>query len=263
MEPHLYAELLPNIHQVSVIASLPSPVDASTTTATLLQAPESSILVLRHGGSQVSITLPGKVIFTDATLPIPQGAIPLTELSWRLRLASPSQRSSSDALSPWQASSLSSTTQVHCRSCTHSLLTFFENREWKDLPSENWAEMMELWHCHKPVVHDEDVERVAGKVKGYGAEGGKVEVKAGVGFVDLGGFVLSPEECQGCEVWEGSRKTENGQGKVRQICIPLYSYDALNRKTVWVARRRPAPIPWLSHRYNYPRARHFQQRGAA
>jgi hypothetical protein len=64
---------------------------------------------------------------------------------------------------------------------------------WKDLPSENWAEMMEFWHCHKPHEHkhgndDDDLTN-----RGYGASS-RIAAQSSVGFVDLTSFLLAESD---------------------------------------------------------------------
>ncbi|KAF4989583.1 hypothetical protein FGRMN_9045 [Fusarium graminum] len=63
------------------------------------------------------------------------------------------------------------------------------------LPSENWAEMMEFWHCHKPHDHEhQDPESLASK--GYGANHA-ISAQQGTGFVDLTSFLFSEPDCRG------------------------------------------------------------------
>jgi hypothetical protein len=74
---------------------------------------------------------------------------------------------------------------------------------WKDLPSENWAEMMEFWHCHKPDhKHGEDHGDASGKAdektlaaRGYGASS-VISAQEGVGFVDLTTLLFTESDCQ-------------------------------------------------------------------
>lgn len=71
-------------------------------------------------------------------------------------------------------------------------------KAWKDLPSENWAEMMEFWHCHKPHDHDQrDPESLASK--GYGANNA-ISAQPGIGFVDLTSFLFAESDCDGLKV---------------------------------------------------------------
>ncbi|RAK78706.1 HECT-type E3 ubiquitin transferase [Aspergillus fijiensis CBS 313.89] len=55
---------------------------------------------------------------------------------------------------PWRAPDMRPGTRVRCRRCESVVLDqparSAEGWVWKDLPSGNWAEMMDFWHCHKP-----------------------------------------------------------------------------------------------------------------
>lgn len=50
-------------------------------------------------------------------------------------------------------------------------ITIGETNVWKQLPSEHWAELMDLWHCHKPHIehnsheHDDDKSYTDGLYK--------------------------------------------------------------------------------------------------
>ncbi|KAL8686404.1 MAG: hypothetical protein Q9224_005457 [Gallowayella concinna] len=74
---------------------------------------------------------------------------------------------------------------------------------WKDMPSEDWAEMMDLWHCHKPDTEDDDrassvqqqqQQQQSHLRKGYGA-GNRIAPTPGVGLVDITYFLLIRREC--------------------------------------------------------------------
>lgn len=101
---------------------------------------------------------------------------------------------------------------------------------WKDLPSGNWAEMMDFWHCHKPDPeggHEHgDGEGEGGldageqqqrqqqqqqgakaggggrsedpnaTVKGYGAAN-QVVATVGTILVDVAAFLVAVEDCLG------------------------------------------------------------------
>jgi hypothetical protein len=79
---------------------------------------------------------------------------------------------------------------------------------WKDLPSENWAEMMDFWHCNKPDIHEPNESSAreshldgAGSVasKGYGADT-KFAARITVGFVDITTFLLTNSDCSNLQV---------------------------------------------------------------
>ncbi|KAF4781966.1 hypothetical protein HER10_EVM0005802 [Colletotrichum scovillei] len=183
--PTIYAELLTNIRQLSVAVTLPSPAGGQTRA---LIAPNGETLHIHHAGTETSFPLPGRVLAqtgAPTTLPTPRSSASSSAsqtLSWRLPLAadSPAARSGSVADDPW-----------------------------KDLPSENWAEMMDFWHCHKPSTDREDEHEHGangeGKQKddhehltrrGYGANS-SIAAQPGVGMVDLTSFLFCEADCVG------------------------------------------------------------------
>ncbi|PNH36167.1 hypothetical protein VD0004_g9943, partial [Verticillium dahliae] len=199
----IYAELLPNIRHISVAVSLPSPVDASTSVQT--SAHGDSILVT-HRGESTEARLPGPVSAPSA-LPIP--ATPPsgpTSLAWRLPVSTsvtlPSTRHELQPTVPWSAHDLTPKAAVACRQCGEAVVPEGRLHVWKDLPSENWAEMMDFWHCHKPHDHgqekngdgDHDDEHLT--KRGYGANS-SIAAQTRVGFVDLTSFLLAEEDCTG------------------------------------------------------------------
>ena len=66
-------------------------------------------------------------------------------------------------------------------------------RDWKDLPSEGWAEMMDFWHCHKP---DEPHMHDHGSLKKGYAANSQLALKQGIAMVDANDFLLASEDCQ-------------------------------------------------------------------
>ncbi|EFX04749.1 snf2 family helicase [Grosmannia clavigera kw1407] len=213
----IYAELLPNIRQVSVSVTLPSAVDASTVTEVL---PDGVTLRIRHGNLVQELRLPGPVVAAGSRLAIPQPKSQdgLKYASWRLPLvgralnghnAAASAAAVND-LAPWSARDLRTGMPVACRSCRSAVVAGENIGVWKDLPSDNWAEMMEFWHCHKPdhqpangssngsgdahehgKATNKDLE-----ARGYGANS-TISAQAGVGFVDLIALVFAESDCGG------------------------------------------------------------------
>ena len=201
----LYAELLLNIRTVSFIASLRSEHNHETK-ATLSADGES--ITLTHEGESASIRLPTKISGGgSAALALP--ATPAKELTLRLQLEekAPGLLKYSDFgnfntenVVPWDAASLTDTVQIQCGKCGNVLVPRDAIHEWKDLPNENWAEMMDFWHCHKPDEHhDHDSEDDASAHKGYAA-GNKLTAASGVGFVDTMYFLFAPKDCSGTQV---------------------------------------------------------------
>jgi hypothetical protein len=201
----MYAELLPNIRQITIIAALTTPCDL-TTKAEL--SANGQQITLQHGREMTILNLPGQVA-PHAQLQKP--ALGSKELSWRLPLAGlPKRVNAEDAQSnetPWSAKKLGEDTEFLCRECRAIIIGKGIIKTWKDLPSENWAEMMDFWHCHKPSddvekganghgYHDQDV---VAATKGYGANT-RFGAQPGVGFVDLTTFLLASRDCTNVEV---------------------------------------------------------------
>lgn len=62
---------------------------------------------------------------------------------------------------------------------------------WKDLPSGNWADMMDFWHCHKPETEFKQTD--AGN-KYVGLQGGYAAVE-GTALVELTYFLVAKGNC--------------------------------------------------------------------
>ncbi len=200
---NIYAELLINLRQVTIFATLGSNINGQTS---LILSADLNNVTIHHEGETAHLQLPAKVA-ANATLPLPKA--PVTELSFRLpisrqeRLANPIDELRGNS-APWCAELLTPTTQICCRACNQVLVERSAVAVWKNLPSENWAEMMDFWHCHKP-DHEEhafngvDAATASGTQKGYAA-GSKLTAKAGVGFVDLCYLLLARPDCCGTYV---------------------------------------------------------------
>ncbi|KAK4103063.1 hypothetical protein N658DRAFT_422334 [Parathielavia hyrcaniae] len=197
----LYAELLANIRQISLAASLPTPCDASTQAA--LSA-DGKTIQLKHGSSSLHLTLPARASLGATLLPIQDQQKGRKSLSWRLPLDATSLSTSHPVDStPWSATDLDASSDVACRQCRAVVVPPGAVKSWKDLPSENWAEMMEFWHCHKPDhKHGEGPGEEPGKAedktlaaRGYGASSA-ISAQEGVGFVDLTTLLFAESDCQ-------------------------------------------------------------------
>jgi hypothetical protein len=201
----LYAELLANIRQISAIAALKT---ASNSSTRLELSSDRQQLALHHNGDTTIIKLPGDVASNYVPVPPVPGR---RELQWRIPVlpsTSPGELSAgigADA-APWDATSFREEYGFACRCCTSPVIQPGTIKVWQDLPSENWAEMMDFWHCHRPDVPKtnctgESVEHVAAQ-KGYGAGTKFVAVK-GVGKVDVMHFLVFADDCQGVKVGLG------------------------------------------------------------
>ncbi|GKT83061.1 ubiquitin-conjugating enzyme E2C-binding protein [Colletotrichum tofieldiae] len=221
--PRIYAELLTNIRQLSIAVSLPSPAGGHTHG---LVTPDGATLQLQHAGAQTSFPLPGRVHAQGAALPTPPPAS--RTLSWRLPLAvdasaPPPTRSPLDEPVPWTARDLAPGSAVTCRSCAAPLVPEGRAGEWKDLPSENWAEMMDFWHCHKPTDHEHGGEHEHLAKRGYGANS-SIAAQPGIGMVDLTSFLFSESDCTGLEVSGFSPSVFIPAPPFRDMLVPPAKY---------------------------------------
>lgn len=205
----LYAEFLLHIRTVTLFASLRT-VHTRETTAKL--STDGCDITVTHEGESATIRLPIKVQGGgDAALSLPAQP-PSKELTLRLQME---EKEGSDLLGalqseerkanlvPWTGAALSTMhgATICCRSCGKAVVPYGKIGEWRDLPNENWAEMMDFWHCHKPDehhLHDDTHHAVVGK-KGYAA-GNRLKAARGVGFVDLASFLFAEQDCEGAQV---------------------------------------------------------------
>ncbi|GAP86314.2 putative ubiquitin-conjugating enzyme E2C-binding [Rosellinia necatrix] len=214
----VYAELLSNIRQVSVGCTLPTP--ASEHTQVAITA-DGWALTVTHDGSSQTIRLPERVA-PFSRLPIKSAAG--TSLSWRLPLAAPlSGRAlpASEESVPWSAIDLETGSAIVCRTCRSTVVEAGTLVVWKDLPSENWAEMMEFWHCHKPDNHHKhgnDDEHLANR--GYGSNS-RIEAQAGVGFVDLTSFLVAAPDLV-TSLISASESTGGVGGEIKATATTLH-----------------------------------------
>lgn len=191
----IYAELLSNIRQVSVRATLSSPSD-STTKAEILD--DGRRIQVRHQGEVRALELPSRVL-ARSSIPIPEKSS--QDLAWRLPVpvaeTELTRFSAENQSVPWSSTNIQIGSCICCRQCDSVVVPRGRITSWKDLPSENWAEMMEFWHCHKPHEHEHhhNSDEALSK-RGYGANSA-ITAQPEVGFVDLTSFMFSEPDCDG------------------------------------------------------------------
>ncbi|KAL2066218.1 hypothetical protein VTL71DRAFT_2289 [Oculimacula yallundae] len=209
-KPLMYAELLSNIRQISVLVALDTPCGPGTNAQ--LSA-DGRQFILQHEGDTFILNLPGQAV---SNFPLQKPVLGNKDFSWRIPVAGEATRASiEDAQSneaPWSAKDLSEDAEFACRNCGTAILEKGTIKEWRDLPSENWAEMMEFWHCHKPDVPPEEESGSSGQnghvhpeetaaSKGYGATS-KFTARTGIGFIDLTTFLLDNSDCTNIKLIE-------------------------------------------------------------
>lgn len=193
---YLYAEVLTNIRQVTLYASLQTERNEETKVDV---ASDRKTVSVTHNGETSTMFLPTAISGSaKVTIPVEKAK----ELSARLEIGSPSDVvSGTDAANdevPWSAGSLTDSTKLYCRSCDHLIFTTPGTLTWQNLPSENWAEMMDFWHCHRPQDNHHAGEAIASS-KGYGPSN-KVHASKRVGLVDILSFLLAETDCSGAKV---------------------------------------------------------------
>ncbi|KAK5712477.1 hypothetical protein LTR15_012057 [Elasticomyces elasticus] len=199
---HLYAEHLQNIRTLSIQASLAT-VSNAQTKATL--SADHDYLTLEHEGESATIRLPISLgSHNDATLTIP--AAPTKDLSFRLNIEEKSGQSSllgrgapdSENVIPWMASGLTPETALSCSACQAEIVHRGQIRQWRDLPSEGWAEMMDFWHCHKPDEPHDHSGGVSNTGRGFASHSKLIALEA-IGLVGPMDFLLSTTDCTNLE----------------------------------------------------------------
>ncbi|KAG0642662.1 ubiquitin-conjugating enzyme E2-binding protein [Tuber brumale] len=202
--PQFHAELLENIRSISISIHLPSP--SNSTTKLDLDSP--CLINLHHDGQSMPLNLPGNVA-PAAGLVLRVCKPGERMLCYRLPVSSPKSSSTeAENYVPWTALELNkeAATLFSCRACRAEVILKDRIKTWKDLPSGNWEEMMDFWHCHRPDEsrshHHSGRPRYAPLQRGYVAE-------PGTALVDLTYFLLAEADCsEAVEVSEPSAKQD-------------------------------------------------------
>lgn len=144
-----YCEHHENIRIVHVSVTLPSPADALTA----LDIYDRKTLRLRHAFQSYTIALPASLTVTQLPRPIIVGN------TWTYRIAADVIKKSGSNEVP--LSSPDSLQSLQCIKCNTRILSS-KALDWRLLPSENWMELMDSWHCHRGVsdehhheIHDQ------------------------------------------------------------------------------------------------------------
>ena len=194
----LYAEVLTNIQQISLYAALQTARDEETK---IKISSNKKVVTVSHDGESSSIYLPTEISGTaEVEIPVEKKK----EITLRLSIKDISTLTSSNddtgaGFSPWPAQDLSPDTGFKCKSCDTLILEHGKVQVWQDLPSENWYEMMDYWHCHKPHENSPSEHDHLAESKGYGAAS-RIKAKIGTGFVDISSFLINAGDCAGLKV---------------------------------------------------------------
>ncbi|OJZ86858.1 hypothetical protein ASPFODRAFT_134887 [Aspergillus luchuensis CBS 106.47] len=208
---HLHAELLPNIRQLTLYISAPPNTPRSDLQITLSDSRRAVTVTTSSDTNQddptptsETIKLPARV--SESSRRILQQQPPSTqsesEYSFRMQVDDndtslhKDETTLNDGFIPWTATDMSAHTRLRCVKCHSPILN--EGKVWKDLPSGNWAEMMDFWHCHKPDPPEEEKNKDGDDpnavVKGYGA-GNQLVAVEGTVLVDVTSFLVKGVDC--------------------------------------------------------------------
>ncbi|KAK4997938.1 hypothetical protein LTR66_002748 [Elasticomyces elasticus] len=228
MAIHLYCEYLLNIRAITITASLSTLSDQETK---FTLSSDRTSLTLAHDDDIATIALP-TVVAANAAASLAPPAAPSKQLSFRLQLQEIEPDSLQDRVSvgndnlvPWSASTLRPGTSIHCARCETVLAEKHSITQWKDLPSEGWAEMMEFWHCHKPDIKHEHAHQDPHPIprtplqskKGYGATS-KLQALRGQGFIDTAHFLVHPDDCRNVEIVGTEAESYHSPGLACSAC---------------------------------------------
>ena len=211
----LYTEYLPNLRQINAFATLPSPSWEWTRASKILP---NQLQVLHRIGPAIEddlgviMTLPYHL--KEATyaeydpdsifgLPVNKG---VTHLSWRLDASRSYPFLDKTSMETWSERVLKPGAQLACAKCCHPLSQGVN--EWKNLPSGGWADMMDLWHCHKPDVPRQS-RKGAGSNKGYAAAR-MLKPSENCALVDAGFFYFAKTQLQDLKVTDPSLCSSTG-----------------------------------------------------
>jgi hypothetical protein len=209
----VFASRLRNLHTLSLLLILdPPPQNLDLSNDVLLTTLTDSLSIEFHGIKQ-TIKLPcsskllthtysrSKVQFRRQ-ISDPRNPSKTTELSATLPLnetlgTSRQDPETTENITPWPAETISRARGLSCRKCNTSLLLTESVSTWRNLPHDDWAEMMDLWHCHKPHTPTEEIGETIAFGKGYsGANGGLVRVQPGVGCAGSAYVLVSREDTE-------------------------------------------------------------------
>jgi ubiquitin-protein ligase E3 D len=198
-EIYLYAEILAHVGQVSFYASLQTTQEDETR---IEISSDRRMITVSHNDDKASMFLPtGVGGQADVTIPAERKL----DLSLRLELEDLAGLPSLDELKsqneyPWLAEDMQAETSVRCKECKIEIIKPGDITTWKDLPSESWAEMMDLWHCHKP--HDERTDSDGTKAasgKGY-APSSRITAARNTGLLDISSILIDSQDCHNIQV---------------------------------------------------------------
>lgn len=236
---YLYAEVLTHLRQLTLHASLESEKNEETK---IDVSTDKKIITVVHDGESASLYLPTQISGTaQVTFPYDKK----TEISARVQIEDVEQWKEIDSAgieAPWNASELCFETSMKCIQCESEIVSMGTVSSWRDLPNQHWAEVMDLWFCHKPhEQHDGQQEKNAAESKGFSAQS-RITSEPGIGLVDLVSFSLHPDDCNIANVRQprpiATWRKERDQSCSNRVVMDIFSdttaaHQFLTRSKMW------------------------------
>lgn len=236
-EVNYVAENHENLHHVLVFFTVTGPVPGIDIEAEVLPPPlgkhtNSGRLVITSGPrTSLPLILPARVLSGKQTVAVQSGHFEIKLTTIPPQGVSPTE----DAPPLLDAAQLSSAnpTSFICASCSLPLVQSTKIQNYRDLPSEHWAELVEAWMCHTDQkLHDQAVKH--GQM-GFWPQPGQCLVG--------GSYILFEESDMSLQNLH--RAQEN---KVRIYFFEIPSISPLSGRS-----RRPALTPISDHSPHVPK----------
>ena len=243
---NLYAEVLTHIRQVTVHATLRTARNKDTKVEV---SSNKRVITVQHEGENASLYLPTQIAGTAGMVleGLKEGR---KEVSLRIAVEDrdgangdtengASQMSEDDGV-PWSASDLKNgggNVSGRCKACDTVIIEAGNVKEWRDLPREGWAELLDYWHCHKPDVEEGDLSADAPTKKTNDLLSGKpIDLQRGIGLLDITSLLVHDEDCTNLRVSCSSQAS----------CVLIYANMKLADKERGSALQHfHCNIPWL------------------
>lgn len=193
---YLYAEILIHIRQLTLHASLQTEKEEGTKLDVSI---DKKVISVTHDGETQRLYLPTQ-ISGDAQVTFPLQK--KTEISARVQIEDEHEWKlmvNNEIEAPWMAADLSTNASIQCRHCEAGIVSAGAIKHWKDLPSENWADLMDFWFCHKPHDEGQNDAQEAATAKGFSSRS-RLAITAGTGMTDLISIVLHVDDCSNIKV---------------------------------------------------------------